>query len=490
MLNEYRRRYGDYHTELNREEYLFRSGDKDKRDSGHVLSEFSDLFTPEVVKELRESFEKTSPYLDNERTSIERLIDFAIEGSLAAKVRQIYNEIEGYESSARIDWPAAEVGFNQAAELIREEPDSVRRHDLYKRRADVIDEARDLWSELFEVLHQGARDLGYRNYLKLCGELRGIDYNKIASQAIQVLSKTEHRYVSALASRCKTSIDEARMPDLERLLHFTDFDPYFSPERLLDVYSELVAGLGFKAAGQTNLKIYTEPGASKESSAFCFPIYIPDEIKLVVSLNGGQRNYRELLRESGRAQSYAWTSRNLYPEFRIGADLALLNAWGLLFENLMTDRQWLMGTFGLVESGEFQNSLGFFRMLAIRRQAGLVNYEVEFHAGKLSGAAGSSYAQRMSDALRVQCDEAEHLRDLNPPFYSAGFLRACAFESQLRDYFKTKFGLRWWTSRKAGEMLVDLWNTGQRHTVEEMAMMIGLGELNFDWLVEDLLGQK
>ena len=52
---------------------------------------------------------------------------------------------------------------------------------------------------------------------------------------------------------------------------------------------------------------------------------------------------------------------------------------------------------------------------------------------------------------------------------------------------KTRFGARWWASLKAGETLIDLWNTGRRHTDEELAAMIGLGELDFDWLASETL---
>jgi hypothetical protein len=73
------------------------------------------------------------------------------------------------------------------------------------------------------------------------------------------------------------------------------------------------------------------------------------------------------------------------------------------------------------------------------------------------------------------------------PFASAHSLRARAFESQLREHLKTKFGLRWWASRKVGETLIDLWNTGQRHSVEELASMIGFGAMDFEWLTAELL---
>jgi hypothetical protein len=92
----------------------------------------------------------------------------------------------------------------------------------------------------------------------------------------------------------------------------------------------------------------------------------------------------------------------------------------------------------------------------------------------------------MTDALCVRFSGAGHLHYLNDNLQPADYLRASALESQLREHLRTKFGLCWWTSRKAGEMLVDLWNTGERYTAEELASMIGLGRLDFDWLTAEL----
>jgi hypothetical protein len=38
-------------------------------------------------------------------------------------------------------------------------------------------------------------------------------------------------------------------------------------------------------------------------------------------------------------------------------------------------------------------------------------------------------------------------------------------------------------------MLIDLWNTGLRHSAEGLASLVGLGELSFDWLAEELIAQ-
>ncbi|MGH9756026.1 MAG: hypothetical protein ACREA2_24865, partial [Blastocatellia bacterium] len=369
-----------------------------------------------------------------------------------------------------------------------DEPDPGRRRDLFARRAGVIEAVQDLRAERLEKLRDGVRELGYENRLAMLRELRGLDYEGTASRARGILSKTEGGYVNALAHllprETGVSQDDATQADLGFLQRFRRFDHFFPRERMLGVYREFFAALGFNSEKQSNLAISSEPRPGKQPQAFCSPIRVPDEIKLSVNLTGGQANYRELLRGAGCAQLYAWTSRNIYPEFRLGGDRAVVEAWGLLFENLIVDERWLMATFGFVENSEFRRALGVFRLIRLRQRAALLDYEIEFHSGS---GAGARYTELMADAMRVQFDGTERLRSLDDAFYSADFLRASAFESQMREYLKTQFGIRWWASRKAGETLIDLWNIGRRHTVEELASMIGFGSLDFNWLASESL---
>jgi hypothetical protein len=493
MLSDYRQRFSDYHSELNREDYLLRSGRKDRRETARIFSEYSDLFGSSVADELRAALKATPDLRATEQASIRRLIAFALEGSLAAAAREISNEIEEYESAARIAWDDREVSFQRSAELIGNETEATRRHELSARRSEVIDGAQDLRAERCEKLHATARELGFENYLAMQRELRGVDYDRLAAQARLLLSKTESGFFSALAPlltrETQISIDEATPADLGFLQRFTRFDHFFSRERMMETYRELLAGFGFKTELQTNLEIDWAERPRKQSEAFSSPIRIPDEVKLVFTPTGGQRSYREFLREAGRSQNFAWTSRNLYPEFKIGGDASAAVAWGMLFKNLALDEHWLLGTFGFVENKGFRHALEVFRLLGARQAAAKLNYEVEFHSGLISGGAGARYAELMTDATHVNYHETERLFELSDSLRPAVFLRACCFESQMREYLKTQFGIRWWASRKAGETIIDLWNTGQRYTVEELAALIGLGELDFDWLAAELMGK-
>src|SRR5215475_12468420 len=324
MLSEFRQRFGDFHTELHREDYLFRSGHKQGREIARIRGEYGDLFKPSAIAELRAKLEETSEHRETDRTSVKRLIAFAVEGSLQSRAQEVSDEIEDYEANALIDWQGGKVPFRASAWTLADEPDFARRRDLFARQAGVIEAVQDLRAERLEKLRDGARELGYENRLATLRELRGLDYEGLAERARGVLSRTESGYVHALAGllprETGVSIDDATQADLGFLQRFPRFDHFFPRERMLGVYRELFAALGFNSEKQSNLAIDSEPRQAKQSQAFCSPIRVPDEIRLSVNLTGGQANYRELFREAGHAQLYAWTSRNIYSEFQLGGD--------------------------------------------------------------------------------------------------------------------------------------------------------------------------
>lgn len=487
MLSDYRKQFAEYHSELQREDYLFRSGRSASRDLSHIYSEHSDLFRLSAVDELRARLADTSESRKTERASIERLIAFALAGNLAARVRDISEEIENYEAAARVDWASKadpdvqRIAFSQTEELLATESDRNRRRDLHARRSNVIKRAEDLLAERFNKMHSGAVELGFENFPAMRGQL---NFDKLTNSAAKILEKTESRYVSSLAPvllrEADVSIDEATAADLPYLQRYARFDAFFTREQMLWIYRELFSNLGFSTYDQSNIELDSTVRPGKQSQTFCSPIRVPNEIKLSLNLTSGQRSYSEMLRAAGQAQAAAWTSRNLPPEFQIGGDAGVVEAWAMLFENLLLDESWLACTFGFVESAEFRRSLTVLRTMKLRQQAAKLIYETEFHSEKLSSGAGQRYAELMTDAVRVKFDGAECLREVSDDFRSADYLRAVAFEAQMRDYLKTKFGSRWWASAKAGEMLIDLWNTGRQYSVEELAAMIGLGELDFD----------
>ena len=494
MLSEYRKRFSDYHSQLNLEEYLFRTGSKSQNDKSHISGENTDLLSRQSIDGLRTAFEETAEFLETERNGIRKLLAFAYEGARVLSAREITGEIEDYESAATVQWEDRRVGVRELEELIYKEDKLERRRELYTRQIDLIDEVQDLRAERQRVMAESVKVLGFDNYRAMKKDLQGVDISDAARYARLILDQTEKAYIAKfpglLAGVTGLSLDDALPADLEYLKGVRKFDSHLPADRILGVLDETCRGLGFRINNQSNFSLDAKPPRGKQRKSFYSTIRVPQDIRASISLIGGQANYRQVLSIMGQSQQFAWTSANLKPENRFaacGMDCSTPAGWGFLFQNLLGDRQWLESCFGVIDSQQLRHALGIFRLLELRRQAALTIYEAEFHAGEAGVNPAIRYSELMTDALKIHAGESGHLIDLSDSCDAANFIRAAGFEAQFRDHLKTRYGSRWWDSARAGEEIIDIWNTGLRYDVGELSSKLGLGAINFDYLVEDVL---
>jgi hypothetical protein len=78
------------------------------------------------------------------------------------------------------------------------------------------------------------------------------------------------------------------------------------------------------------------------------------------------------------------------------------------------------------------------------------------------------YVELLADALKVTPSDADYLADIDDGFYASQYLRAWAFEAQLRAYLRERFGNAWFTRRDAGSLIRELWSEGQKPTADEI----------------------
>ena len=96
-------------------------------------------------------------------------------------------------------------------------------------------------------------------------------------------------------------------------------------------------------------------------------------------------------------------------------------------------------------------------------------YELEFHDGR--GPAGDARRATSSCSAtrsKIEPSPANYLADIDAGFYVSSYLRSWAFEAQLRDYLRERFGNDWFTRREAGSLLRELWRRGQQPTADEL----------------------
>jgi hypothetical protein len=489
MLDSYRLQYQEFNSAFMREFYLFLSGQKSSLDIVPIYERYGDLFTRDSIEKLRAELERTSSHFETTRKSISHLLMFAVEQFLENAAKQLTEQISEYESSSRIELDGRSMTFHDGAIALAREPDRKARRAIHNERSSIIRRSNDLRAERLARLHRVAASLGEKSYRSLFERLRQIDYGTLASQAQQIVAETQEAYTRSLSKSLRESLDlsldGAERHDAVYFVHLGGFDERFPADKLIPIYKQTMAGLGIDVDEQKQVLIDSEARPLKTSRAFCMPVSVPDEVKLVIRPSGGQSDYQSLLHESGHAQHYGWTSPSLLPEFKYTGDYALTETYAFLFNHLICEPEWLREFLQFQVSEDFVRSALLARLVTIRRYAAKLSYEIRLHDGMDLDTAAQHYADLQTNATLFRTAPTDFLYDLDDAFYAGSYLRAWANEVALREHLKTRFGRRWWAARKAGDLLKELWETGDSYTADEMASQIGIGPIRFEPLIEE-----
>ncbi len=186
------------------------------------------------------------------------------------------------------------------------------------------------------------------------------------------------------------------------------------------------------------------------------------------------------------------TTAARYPEFVYGSDDTTRAAYGFLFQYLLHDPAWLGAQRGLkvADARAVARDFVLLELHDVRRCCAQLQHQTQLAATTDARAESlaAEYAAQQAEATGFSYDPALHLRaastDMNE---AAATLRARLFAAALGEYLRTRHGRRWWATRAAADELIDLWNTGARYTVEELAAMTGAGALDVELLAGSLL---
>ncbi len=491
MLKDYREQFVNFHEAVAREEYLHYAGLKETLELEAIYDRYADLFTLEAIQALRQEFEATSLLFPTERDGLRRLAAFAERGLVERTVARLTGEIARAEHNQILTVDGGPVYFHDAAIVLAREPVRERRRRIHLERLKAIESINTLRAERLRQMHERVQALGYSSYFRMVEQQTGLDIKKCLLDLRRSMEQSEMayraRFARALARDLRVDPADARHYDQPFFSQYVQFDERFPSDGLRTAYRETLSGLGIQLDGQDNIDIDDGHRPHKHPRAFCSPIRVPDEIKLVIRPTGGQNDYQSFLHEGGHAQHFAWTSRGLLPEFHYSGDHAVNEGFAFLFNYLVHDPFWLDEMIGFASSDDFVQGARLLKLLFIRRSVAKLDYEVELYsAGEVDGQA-DRYVTLLSDATGFRYAPAEYLIDTDDGLYCADYLRGLALEVLLRDYLRTRFGKRWWRNRRAGIFLIDLWNTGQRYPAEELAKLADLGELSFERLFTELL---
>jgi hypothetical protein len=157
----------------------------------------------------------------------------------------------------------------------------------------------------------------------------------------------------------------------------------------------------------------------------------------------------------------------------------------MVLELLINDPVWLNRRldFGRPEDFAIEGTTGLLYFL--RRYAAKFLYELELHSGAELATMQARYVERLSDALKLEMSGADYLADVHPGFYSSSYLRAWAFEAQLRDHLRSRFGSDWFRHKAAGDLLRELWSLGQSLRADDLLRELTGEPIRFEVLAAE-----
>lgn len=447
-----------------------------------LYSRFPSLFTVSNIQLVRRSAQEAHGPRD--RKALVFLKRYLEGEYLARQTASIQDSITNLMESATVPLDSTRVGYFRVSSILANELKHPRRLAAYRAQDSVLDMVNPLYIQKLQIERREAARLGYRSMYDFYEEQKGIRFTDLEKLVREFLAATEGMYDTGLTimSHSQLNMDRsdlrrADIPAMNRLLRF---DEYFAKDSLVADMKKAWRGVGVEVDSQPNVHIDTALRERKNPRAACFPVRIPDDIRVSVKPIGGMQDFEALYHEMGHAEHYAFTRQGKMEFRRLGTN-AYTECMAFLNEYLLEDPSYV-GTQLLMEGPDFRPYIGqaaFLRLLLIRRYAGKFLYEMDLHRGNVQPEV--AYLHDMQAALAYDMDEHDARRcyDDDEGFYEADYLQAWFLEAMVRQVLRQKFGPRYFLDPAAGKFLKTLWAPGQELTPDELAVRLGYAKLEW-----------
>jgi hypothetical protein len=451
-------------TELDEESYLHFAGLKETFDIAPIYERHERLTQLDTALRLGAS-------VNGDRRRRE-LWKFACSGYLGNFVSEQDERVAELEATLTATVDGEEIPFRMLRPRQMNEENRDVRERIEAARSELIDEHLNaLQLQKAQVVQRETRRLGADNYADLYRSF-GFPLDDLAEQCRRLLADTEDLWVEAgdrfFRSRIDIGLGEIKRWDVGRAWRGAAWDAAFPPDRMIPALEGTLADLGIDLHAQKNVELDLEDRPSKDPRAFCSPIEVPGRVVLVLKPQGGPDDWSVLFHEAGHTEHFAHTDSSLSPEEKRLGDNAVTEGWAMLLEHLTTDPVWLERRLDFPRPYEFAAEGAVQLLWLVRRYCAKLLYELEFHTAEDLTALQPRYVELLSDATKVEPAASDYLSDIDEGFYATEYLRAWAFEAQLRAYLRERFGNAWFSRREAGSLLRELWAEGQKPTADEL----------------------
>jgi hypothetical protein len=469
-----------YLFERSEEGRAVRVGEKEISEQAAIVARFSDLFSRDQLKSLREEEERT----DGERREwLYRLRKTCEGGLVAAELAERDDELENAILAARITYQGEELPLRSALARLAVLPEYRKRDelgDLHRQKSAEFNEQR---LELLRAYEELEADLSEEpDPIARTEDEKQISLRELESALAATSEDIENSFIAMrdrwferlLGPERDEVPSSAHMGYVRRL---SPLDSTYTKERATEVCMATLSALGFDLAADRNIRLDLDDRPQKSPRACVIASDPPSVVHLITRAQGGLHDYQAFLHEAGHALHYAGVDPNLAYTFRrISRDHALTEIYSYICEAITREPAWHAHYFDLSAEEARANAEGtiFLEALLFRRYTAKLQYELAFWGDfNAAGLVSDEYSTRLTGATGIHYPRDGHLADMDPGFYSADYLRAWIRHAQLRSYLISEVGEDWWRDPKTGELLRALFSEGTKPSSEEIAKRIG-----------------
>lgn len=357
---------------------------------------------------------------------------------------------------------------------------SDQRSELEDARLEAARILTPLMIEKIGIEQGVAEGLGYPDLLALHSAHTGLDLGQVKALAEEILTNTDDLYREVMGwtvrKRLGIALADARRCDIPYVLagRYLGYAEAFTAQDMVQRTKSFLHRLGvdLTASGQITVEV-ERPGPGAPPRAYAAPVRVPQDVRLVLEIGEGQRDWMAFLEALGRALFFGHIGADLPFEQRGLGDRSLELAHGALFRHLLLDPNWLRKTLEFSRPKDYLILAYLERLYDLRLCCGRVLYDLELRRKASAQGMEQVYAETMRRATGVEVPSELYLHDVRTPLHSVTQLRARLFEPQLTLHLLHYFDEQWWSNPRAGPFLRQEWARGRRYTVEELASDMG-----------------
>lgn len=471
---------------LERAEWLALSGRAESAGVEAIYDRHAGLFDADA-------FHAVEPPAGDSRADLRRahLREFLAEGIEGHRTRDLRDAYLAAEGAAVVEVDGEQIPYRRMPVRIRQESDRRARIALDEARVEAIEaKLNPINLDMTLRRHEVAAELLDTDYDDYSERLSGIDFDALEGTTEGLLEESASRYDDLLAyfgRRGLPGVDlrEIWTHDLARLFHGEEYAELFPADAMERSVERMVSAMGIDLTAGGRIEIDVEERAAKTPRAFCAPIRVPDEVKLVLQPYGGHDDWSTFLHELGHALHFAHVDPAQPLEFRRMGDNGVTEGWAMTFDHLMMVPAFLRRIVGIQDPEAYLRFAAFRELAALRRYAAKFAYERSLHRNGPSPARAGEYVERLTAATRSRAPEGLWLEDVDAHYYCIRYLRAWMFAGAVHAALRERFDEDWFLNPRSGVFLLELWSLGQEGRVEDLAREhLGISRLDFGPLME------